>query len=229
MPDAQATAQVSFASGLVNGALSQPGAIPPFGLWLFYAALISNSNFTRLVLDSGLLGSILPTAEGSAGLFADSIPKIPPFDPITRKGLAITPDTEDVKALVNSLVNQSYLREVASQWIDTLDARVSTTATAAGLLIDFRAQLQPFVADFLLPEYAVKFYATEEEIEEKAADGVVWAALVFTETPSRSPPTGEFADGDWKYKLRFNTSLVPNTMRRHDQFKRGLSTDYYGI
>ena len=227
----QASAGLDFGTDLLNGALSRPAAIPPFGLWLFYASVLSNRNLTSLVVQSDLLGPLLGLPAGSAaalGAITAAIPQIPPFDGASRKGLAITPDTPSIRALVNALVNGTGLKQAAREWVDLLDVRLSTAFGAGGALTAFKEQLEPLLIDFMLPEYSVAYYASEKDIEDAAHDGRVWAGLVFTSVPERDAASGAFGHGRWAYSLRFNTTLVPNTRQLWDQFAVGLSSAYYG-
>ena len=167
-----------------------PTAIPPLSLFLGYS----------------YLSQLTASNEGFPLSF-------PPFD---GTYLAVTPNTTEVRALVEDVLT----RPVEPWMLDT--------SGVLGFQIDsYLQQSTSFHNVTSFPEpaalrslYEVRYFDDEAAIERAAKDeAAIWAALVVKRTPA--------ADSSLGYALRFNATALPPQQRPFDRFPSGLSTEFW--
>ena len=173
-----------------------PGAVPPLGLFLFY---INYFALCTHVKD-------LQPADGSI--------------------LAVSPDTAEVRALIEVAVNDTDMKQ-ALRDIDArppIKDRVMEDLRGSCAKHHNKTLLPDNLADILAP-VPTAFFEDGEALRHHAYEnGNVWAGIVFESVGD---------DGNWSYTLSFNVSAVPKTGSFNgetilfDKFNSGLSNYFF--
>ena len=173
-----------------------PGAVPPLGLFLFY---INYFALCTHVKD-------LQPADGSI--------------------LAVSPDTAEVRALIELAVNDTDMKQalrdidanpvIKDQIMEYLDATCTKHHNETLLPDNLADILAPVPTAFFEDGETLRNYAYEH--------GNVWAGVIFESVGD---------GGNWSYTLSFNVSAVPKTGSFNgetvlfDKFNSGLSNYFF--